>query len=200
MEVMIVSRHGNSFYSTESKKDKVEFMKNVKFSKNMTKEAMPTSTSQLIWITGKPKLEDRKSPSFKDVTKKRPTLKELQEKRYSFPDSDLSGMLDHLLEKGAIELSESKHPVEYGRATDPKYYWYLRVIGHPLEKCIILKERIIRLAREGKIILDLDETAEASHITVQKVDESDYEIDLTKAPEASGEFFPKMSLIVWLST
>jgi len=36
-EVTIVSLHGNSFYSTESKKDKVKFKKNVKFSKNTTK-------------------------------------------------------------------------------------------------------------------------------------------------------------------
>jgi len=48
MEVTIDSRHDNSFYPTESKKDKVEFEKNVKFSKNTTKEAMSTSTSQPI--------------------------------------------------------------------------------------------------------------------------------------------------------
>ena len=46
MEVMIASCRGNSFYSTESKKDKVEFKKNVKFYKNTTKEAMSISTSE----------------------------------------------------------------------------------------------------------------------------------------------------------
>ena len=40
MEVMIASHRGNSYYSSESKKDKVEFKKNVKFSKNVTKEVM----------------------------------------------------------------------------------------------------------------------------------------------------------------
>jgi len=84
MEVTIASHHDSSFYSIKSKKGNVEFKKIVKLYKNTTKEAMSTSTSQPIWITGKPKLEDKKSPSFKDATKKRPTLKELQEKKYNF--------------------------------------------------------------------------------------------------------------------
>ena len=58
MEAMVASRRGNALYSTELKKDKVEFWKNVKFSKNPTKEAMPIPTNELIWITKKPKLED----------------------------------------------------------------------------------------------------------------------------------------------
>jgi len=37
----------------------------------------------------------------------------------------------------------------------------------------------------------LDETAEASHATVQEADVSDCEIDLTEEPEALGECFPK---------
>ena len=47
------------------------------------------------------------------------------------------------------------------------------------------------MAREGRIILNLDETAEASHIIVQEADESDLKINLTKAPKALGECFPK---------
>ena len=77
MELTTASHRENSFYPTESKKNKVEFKKNVKFSKNMTKEAMSTCTSQPIRITRKPKLEDKKSSPFKDVTKKRHALKEL---------------------------------------------------------------------------------------------------------------------------
>jgi len=72
MEVTTASRHGNSFYSTESRKDKVEFEKNVNFSKRTTKEAMFTSTSQPIRITRKPKVGAKKSSSFKVVIKKRP--------------------------------------------------------------------------------------------------------------------------------
>ena len=166
MEVTIASRRTNSFYSTESKRDKVEFDKNVNFSKGMTKEAMSTSTSQPIRILEKPKLGGKKSSSFKVVSNKRPTLKELQEKKYPFPDSDLSGMLDDLLEKGVIELPEPKRTEEVGRTADPKYCRYHRIVSHPLEKCVTLKERIMRLAEEGRIILDLDETVEVGHVTV----------------------------------
>jgi len=104
MEVTIASRCAHSFYSTESKRDKVEFENNVHFSKGTTKEATSTSTSQPIRIMEKSKLGGKKSPSFKVMTNKRPTLKELQEKKYPFPNSDLSGMLDDLLEKGVIEF------------------------------------------------------------------------------------------------
>ena len=41
---------------------------------------------------------------------------------------------------------------------------------------------------DGRIILDFDEIAEASHVTVQEVDESDSEIDLTKALEALEDY------------
>ena len=52
-----------------------------------------------------------------------------------------------------------------GCTNDPKYYVYHRVISHPVEKIFVLKDLILRLAKEGKILLDLDETAEANHAT-----------------------------------
>jgi len=100
-------------------------------------------------------------------------------------------MLDDLLEKGVIELPKPKRPGEVGRTNEPKYCQYHTIISHPLEKCITLKERIMRLAREGRIILDLDETIEASYVTMQEFDESDSEIALTEAPKALRECFPK---------
>jgi len=51
-------------------------------------------------------------------------------------------------------------------ATDPKYYRYCTVISLPLEKCITLKDRITQLARDERIILDLDETAEDNHMSI----------------------------------
>jgi len=121
MEMTVASRRDSFFYSTESRKDKVEFEKNVNFSKTTTKEAMSTSTSQPVLITGKPKLGEKNSPSFNVVTNKRPTLKELQEKKYPFPDSDFSRMLDDLFEKGVIELLEPKRPEEARRTANPNY-------------------------------------------------------------------------------
>lgn len=144
----IASRRCNFFYSAESRKGKVEFKTNVNFSKSTTKEAMSISTSQPICIMRKPKLEGKKNSSFKVATKKRPTQKEFQEKKYPFLDSDLSGMLDDLLEKDVIELPEPKCLEKAGRTVDPKYCQYHRIVSHPLEKCITPKERIMRLARE----------------------------------------------------
>jgi len=166
MEVTIANHYGNSFYSPESRKDKVEFKKNVNFRKSITKGAMSTFTSQTIHIMGKPKLEGKNSPSFKVVAKKCPIVKEFQEKKYPFPNLDLSGMLDDLLKEGLIELSEPKRPNEVGRAADPKYYRYYRIVNHSLKKCITLKECIMQLAKEGRIILDLDETVEISRVKV----------------------------------
>jgi len=84
MEVTIAVHCSNSFYSTKSRKDKAKFEKNVNFSKSTTKEAMSTSTIQPIRIRGRLKLEGKKSSSFKVTTKKRTTLKEIQEKKYQF--------------------------------------------------------------------------------------------------------------------
>jgi len=142
-EVTIAGRRGNFFYFTESRNDKVKFEKNANFSKSATKEAMSTSISQPIRIMGKEKPKGKKSSSFKVATKKRTTLKELQEKKYPFPDSDLSSMLDDLLEKGVIELPKPKGPEEAGRTADPKYCGYHRIVSHPLEKFVTLKECIM---------------------------------------------------------
>jgi len=76
-------------------------------------------------------------------------------------------MLDDLLENGIIELLAPKRPEEAGRTTDPKYCHYHRVISHPLEKCITLKERVMQLARDGRIILDLDDPVGTNHIFAQ---------------------------------
>jgi len=76
-------------------------------------------------------------------------------------------MLDDLLENGIIELPAPKRPEEAGRITDPKYCRYHRVISHPLKKCITLKECIMQLARDGRIILDLDDPIRTNHISAQ---------------------------------
>jgi len=98
MEMTIANRHGESSSSQEIKKDKGETKKSSKPSKASMKETMVTSTEGPVQISGKPRLEEKKGSSSRDGERKRPTLKELQEKKYPFPDSDLSGMLDDMLE------------------------------------------------------------------------------------------------------
>jgi len=77
-------------------------------------------------------------------------------------------MLDDLLENGTVELPAPKRPKEARRTTDPKYCHYHRVISHPLEKCITLKEHIMQLARDGRIILGLEDSAGLNHISVEE--------------------------------
>jgi len=76
-------------------------------------------------------------------------------------------MLDDLLKKGVIRLPESKRPKDVGRATDSKYCRHHRMVSHPLEKCVMLKERIVRLIEDETIILDLHDAAETNYISWQ---------------------------------
>ncbi|KAL9228133.1 hypothetical protein vseg_003745 [Gypsophila vaccaria] len=105
-------------------------------------------------------------PKLIDSSRDRPTLKQLLAKKYLFPDSDLSGMLDDLLEKKVIQLPEPKRPEHVNKTTYPNYCRYHRMVSHPLEKCITLKEKIMQLAKNGKIILDIDEEVTTNHTTV----------------------------------
>ena len=80
----------------------------------------------------------------------------LQEMQYPFPDSDISKMLDHLLELKLIELLEMKRPEEANQTNYPKYYKYHHLIGHPMEQCFVLKDKTMELAHQGKITFDDD--------------------------------------------
>jgi len=75
-------------------------------------------------------------------------------------------MLNDLLKNGIgiIKLPPPKPAEDAGRTTNPKYCRYHKVISHPLEKCITLKERIMQLAKDGRIILDLDDSSGTNHI------------------------------------
>ncbi|KAA0056780.1 ty3-gypsy retrotransposon protein [Cucumis melo var. makuwa] len=55
---------------------------------------------------------------------------------------------------------------------DPNYCKYHRVINHPVEKCFVLKELILRLAREKKIELDLEEVAQTNHAAAMIMSEA----------------------------
>jgi len=102
MKVNIANLRGSSFSVAEWKNDRVEFKKNVKFFTSSTKEAMTISKVEPVGITWRPNLEENRSAPFKDMIRRRPTLKELQKKKYMFPDLHFPGMVDDLLEKGVI--------------------------------------------------------------------------------------------------
>ena len=71
-------------------------------------------------------------------------------------------MIDKLLEKGLIELPESKCTEKIGKTSDPKFYRYHLIIGHPIEKCRTFKEQVMQLAMEGKITLGGEDTEESN--------------------------------------
>uniref|UniRef100_A0A6N2LZY7 Uncharacterized protein n=1 Tax=Salix viminalis TaxID=40686 RepID=A0A6N2LZY7_SALVM len=68
------------------------------------------------------KRNDHATPTtFQRGERKKPSLKERQEKVYPFPDSDISRMLDDLLEANIIELPEVKRPEEANQVDNPNY-------------------------------------------------------------------------------
>ena len=53
-----------------------------------------------------------------------------------------------------------------GCVNDPNYCHYHRIVNYLVEKCFILKYLIMKLAKQGRIHLDLDEIVESNHATV----------------------------------
>ena len=74
------------------------------------------------------------SSSTQDKIKWKVSLKERQEKKYPFSDSDVSSMLDELLKLKLIQLSEFKRPEKVNRVNDPNYCKYHRLINHLVER------------------------------------------------------------------
>ena len=68
-------------------------------------------------------------------------------------------MLDELLKSKLIQLSELKRPEKTNRVNDPNFCKYHRLISHPVEKCFVLKDKIIELYNEGKIEFDDEATS-----------------------------------------
>ena len=94
------------------------------------------------------------------------TFKEREQKVYPFPDEDVPNILEQLLQLKLIELSECKWPEDMGKVDDPNYRKYHCIIGHPIQKCFVLKEQIMKLAKENKIDLDFNEVVRSNHVTV----------------------------------
>ncbi|OMO88399.1 hypothetical protein COLO4_20276 [Corchorus olitorius] len=110
----------------------------------------------------KKKAQDAKSFTNQDKAKGKSTLKERQEKKYPFPDSDVASMLDELLKSKVIELPEMKRPEESGKVDDPNYCKYHRLVSHPVEKCFVLKDKIMELHSEG--LIEFEEEVASSNV------------------------------------
>ncbi|OMO94041.1 hypothetical protein COLO4_16538 [Corchorus olitorius] len=110
----------------------------------------------------KKKAQDAKSFTNQDKAKGKSTLKERQEKKYPFPDSDVASMLDELLKSKVIELLEMKRPEESGKVDDPNYCKYHRLVSHPVGKCFVLKDKIMELHSEG--LIEFEEEVASSNV------------------------------------
>ena len=87
---------------------------------------------------------------------RRSSLKEWEQKVYPFLDVDMPEMLEQQLKLQLIVLPECKRLEEMEKVDDPNYCKYHRIISHPIQKCFVLKELIMKLAKERKIDLDFN--------------------------------------------
>ncbi|KAL0290359.1 UNVERIFIED_CONTAM: hypothetical protein Sangu_2577200 [Sesamum angustifolium] len=95
-------------------------------------------------------------------------IKRVANEEYLFPDSDIAYIFYELLERKLIELPESKHLDEAGKVNDPKYCKYHQVVSYPIKRCFAIKEKIMALAKEGKIILDIEEMTGTNVASITK--------------------------------
>ncbi|KAL2486366.1 Cornifin domain-containing protein [Abeliophyllum distichum] len=64
--------------------------------------------------------------------------------------------------KITFQKSAAKRPEEAGQVDHPKYCRFHQIISHPVERCFVLKDLIVRLDKENKIKLETGENPTAS--------------------------------------
>ncbi|KAM2127083.1 hypothetical protein ACFX1R_007025 [Malus domestica] len=158
-----IAHHGKKEPIADYKNDKVLETKVEKAAWKSTKEAMTVNTAPVKIPTRGKAIQVE---GFRDQEMRRRTLKELEEKTYPFPDSDVVAMLEDLLEKKVIGLPECRRPEEMNRTDSPRYCKFHRFISHPTEKCFVLKDLIMKLAQKGIIELDLDDVVKSNYTTI----------------------------------
>ncbi|KAL0361087.1 UNVERIFIED_CONTAM: hypothetical protein Sradi_3793200 [Sesamum radiatum] len=138
-----IANHKTAFPIDDQRKDKKDLKRSEKFTKPSTKESTAIKTAP-TWAF----------------------IERAAREGNPFPDSDVPYIFYELLERKLIELPESKRPDEAGRVNDPKYCKYHRVVSHPIKRCFVVKEKIMALAKEGKIILDVEETVDTNVVGI----------------------------------
>ncbi|KAK4389721.1 hypothetical protein Sango_2309100 [Sesamum angolense] len=94
------------------------------------------------------------------------TLKEMQARDCPFLDSHVPGIFDDLLEANLIDLPAMNRPKEAEQKNDRKYCKYHRLVGHTIQDCFVFKDKVMQLARQGKISREEDSTA-TNAITIE---------------------------------
>ncbi|KAL0325368.1 UNVERIFIED_CONTAM: hypothetical protein Sradi_5106100 [Sesamum radiatum] len=165
-------------------KEKQEVKKGGKpFSKAPSKESMAMNVAPFkLKTTAKDNVAPRNNILYERPQRKL-TLKEMQGREYSFLDSDVPEIFDDMLEANLIDLPEMKRPEEAEQKDDPKYCKYHRLVGHAIQDCFVFKDKVMQLARQGKISLEEDSavtnviTIESEHVDATKIHELEIPID-----------------------
>ncbi|KAH7845078.1 hypothetical protein Vadar_006975 [Vaccinium darrowii] len=146
---------------------KIEVRKWGKFpSKPDKKEFMIVNTVPFK-ISTKSKGKQEVKPDPRQMKeKKKLTLEEMQEQVYPFPDSKVSSIFDQLIGLKLIDLPKMKRPEEASKVDDPNYCKFYCLVSLLTSRCFVLKERLVELASEGKIILEEEKEVVATNQTV----------------------------------
>ncbi|XP_019179608.1 PREDICTED: uncharacterized protein LOC109174830 [Ipomoea nil] len=84
---------------------------------------------------------------------RRLSYRKRQNKKYPFLDSDVPYMFHELLKHNLVDLLEMRRPHEASMVDDPSYCKYHRLVGHQIENCFVFKDKVMKLARDGRIEL-----------------------------------------------
>ncbi|KAM2667743.1 hypothetical protein EV2_019395 [Malus domestica] len=139
--------------ANHGKKERTDFKKDKAFSPNVDK-------------TGKKPPKEAFTVNIAPIKTSSAPIKISSKTKVKEIKKDMDAMLDDLLKKKVIELPECKRPEEMNRVNDPRYCKYHRIVIHPVGKCFVLKELIMKLAQKGQIELDLDNTAATYTTTI----------------------------------
>ncbi|KAH7856201.1 hypothetical protein Vadar_033865 [Vaccinium darrowii] len=198
MELIIAANEMQGLATQEYRKvqdsrnigNKPNASKGRKFSvKGDQKESMAANVES-VKISTKPKgkqVEKFALPQVKE--RKRFTLKEMQEKVYLFSNSEVPSMFDQLLDLKLVQLPKMKRPEEANKVNDPNYCKFHRLVSHPTLRCFVLKEKIVELASQGKIILE-EETVAANQTVATLQDETQQLETLQTMKIQFGSFDP----------
>ena len=155
-----ISSHGNMKPPIpEERKERREVRKNDRNAKSNIKDSMNINPSPVKISTRNVKANENRPDGGQQHETRRSSLKEWEQKVYPFLDADMPEMLEQLLKLQLIELAECKRPKEMGKVDDPNYCKYHHIISHPIQKCFVLKELNMKLAKERKIDLDFNDVA-----------------------------------------
>jgi len=160
-----ISSHGcsNPPILEESKK---EVRKNDRKAKANLKDPMVVNTAKVKVPRRGANANKKQLEGWQKNEVCRLTFKEREQRVYLFPDEDVPNILERLVQLKLIELPERKQPEDIGKVDDPNYCKYHCIIGHPIRKCFVFKEQIIKLAKENKIDLDFGEVVGSNRVTI----------------------------------